>query len=472
MARSKKKGSSKSNPYAGRGLDKYFQVISELTARREKLAAQIGATLDDVRFVSTGSLGEWKPIYPLSAVHSSASSSPKSGSRSPSPSTLPSTLEITENKENCSIIQQPPTEDIATVNTRDLFSRLSFSFSLLGLMGLLYGVLYSTKSPLIALLFLAVLVILTSLYAAQLKSKPISSWVRHIFGQMGQFSRLRFAGGYDQDRKLLQKELEPVLLSNDAKQGCNSSTFEQNTLSSSQSGMPPQYAIPSSTCNSKPRASFPSRTSASNNPVGRVRILSRRKELPSPAFQESNATIQKPKFYSKLLPGKTRQREARSKMEMVDLTLGGSVSAANSEKPTAMEIKSGPTRQSRPTRNVARQDRFDDLPVMFTIVLTALASGIVPGIIIATISWFWLPILKGLIMAKDQGSSNVGAINRKISTSSKSKKVDQFSCKCKEDSTKSFLFRIWTVGEALMKHALPVQGELGKSILHYQDDQI
>lgn len=79
--RSKK---ASSNPYAGRGLDKFALVSAELEAKREKLAAQLGTPLSVVKF-AIGSHSKWIPII--------ISSSPKNESQALRKSTADSISE-------------------------------------------------------------------------------------------------------------------------------------------------------------------------------------------------------------------------------------------------------------------------------------------------------------------------------------------------------------------------------------------
>ncbi|KAI5054403.1 hypothetical protein GOP47_0030699 [Adiantum capillus-veneris] len=52
---------AKANPYAGRGLDKFALVTSELEAKREKLAAELDTPLSMVKF-AIGAHNKWVPI--------------------------------------------------------------------------------------------------------------------------------------------------------------------------------------------------------------------------------------------------------------------------------------------------------------------------------------------------------------------------------------------------------------------------
>ncbi|KAF0900635.1 hypothetical protein E2562_033518 [Oryza meyeriana var. granulata] len=58
----RKHGGGKANPYAERGLDKFFTVLSELETRRDRILRRVGSDsgLVMVRFVQSS--GAWEPI--------------------------------------------------------------------------------------------------------------------------------------------------------------------------------------------------------------------------------------------------------------------------------------------------------------------------------------------------------------------------------------------------------------------------
>ncbi|KAJ7517166.1 hypothetical protein O6H91_21G012700 [Diphasiastrum complanatum] len=367
MGRRKK---ASSNPYAERGLDTFSQLKSELTQKREEIAARIGAPLSEVRLTSASTPGVWIPVYPSSVVHSSASSpsstSPRSGLTSPR-SFVPAIIE-NEEKSDKSDHEEPPSEATPTFNTKNKLSRLGLSLSLLGLIGLLSGALYARRAGLFAQIIAPVLVFLISFYVLQSKNKASRLWIRQIFRSMRLFSGLGFDEQYSQDgKRLAQKELG------------------QNSLPSSQSGMQPSH---NSSDNGKHPVSSASAASVPSKSPRKAHNVPHRQEHALPVVEQSNATIHKP------------QSLRRSKAVLADVRLRDSGSVAASEK------RSRSAKYSRSTRNAGRQDRLYGLLMMLNVALAGLAFGMVPGILCTATSWFLLPIMKVLIMSKDQGYSN------------------------------------------------------------------
>ncbi|KAJ7536434.1 hypothetical protein O6H91_12G070200 [Diphasiastrum complanatum] len=390
--RCRTRGSSKpTNPFSARGLEKLSQLTSELTATREQIASRIGASLADVRLTTAASSNNLVAIFPSSVVHKhvAAQSSP--------PSLLvplDSSTPLDHSQQNSKSQELPSSADpLPKVRTIPKFLTLFFVFVsyIKGwLKKLIGGKQESVHRHVESLAFDPDLASNHSLSLFPSERDRLSLHEEDILHSV---ASSMLPGRHSNSRGTRS------ICKNMGNQQTQIVNFH-NTAALTGSSM--KFSVPILTPLRRILVSLPQESKSANSNL----ILSSLKALEA----IGHGTVEK-----------------KTKSFSMAANPKGSLTISGREHPKPMiGMRARSSTFSRQARFHARQDRSYGVMVMLVIILGGLIFGVVPGILITTIAWFILPILRGIVRNRDLGITGAVATKRKqSSTSSKVRNMNQ-----------------------------------------------